>query len=192
MKRGYLFTLIFIVTSCTSTPEEFAVLDSLGSYAAKQLTTNLQEALLNAIMEGGLANGITVCHDTAQALTRSISAQLGGDILIRRTSSRIRNLKNRPDQYEKTALEYFRDALTTTDSLPNFYALKIQHDDSVFYRYYTPMRVKGLCLNCHGKTASITPEVHNVLNEKYPGDAATGYNEGDFRGVISVTIHRAL
>ncbi|MBS1270974.1 MAG: hypothetical protein MAGBODY4_00103 [Candidatus Marinimicrobia bacterium] len=197
MKRGYLLILVFALISCTSSPkvsqpssDERATLDSLGSYAAKQLVSNLQQALLKAVSDGGPANGIAVCRDTAQALTRSISAQLGDNILIKRTSSRIRNPKNRPDEYEEAALKYFRDVLTQSDSLPPNYAQKIQHGSTVYYRYYKPMQVAGLCLNCHGDPKSISPEVQTVLNEKYPHDAATGYQEDDFRGVISVTINR--
>jgi hypothetical protein len=31
-------------------------------------------------------------------------------------------------------------------------------------------------------------DIRAYLDERYPGDQATGYMDGDFRGIVSVTI----
>ncbi len=69
---------------------------------------------------------------------------------------------------------------------------KITAGGSTFYRYYKPMKVGGLCLNCHGDKAAIDQQVLALLREHYPDDEATGYAPGDFRGLISVTVRREL
>ena len=45
-----------------------------------------------------------------------------------------------------------------------------------------------LCLQCHGKPELMALEVKEALAEKYPGDLATGYEAGDFRGVVRVSV----
>ncbi|MCF7804738.1 MAG: DUF3365 domain-containing protein [Candidatus Marinimicrobia bacterium] len=173
-------------------PDETVIIDSLGSRAATMLLSNLQPALLNAISEGGPVNGINVCSDTAQALTHMISQKLGDGIYVKRTTTRLRNPANAPDKFENLALKHFHEAATHTGELPSNYMQKIDSGESVFYRYYKPMQVGGLCLNCHGQPENISDPVKNILKKHYPGDNATGYNAGDFRGVVSVTIERNL
>jgi hypothetical protein len=43
----------------------------------------------------------------------------------------------------------------------------------------------GLCLQCHGK--ALAPPVAEKLAELYPGDKATGYEQGDLRGAFVIT-----
>ena len=50
--------------------------------------------------------------------------------------------------------------------------------------YVEPIRMKGLCLACHG--SDIQPAVRERIAELYPADQATGFAEGDLRGVFWV------
>ena len=201
MKHMILILVIsFGIHQCqSSTPEivqpaaeEKAQIDSIGGTAASLLLSNLQPALLNAISEGGLVHGITVCSDTAQQLTSMISENLGEGIRVKRTTTQLRNPANGPDQYEKQALQYYQEHITQSGSFPSSYAQKIIVGDSTFYRFYKPMKVAGLCLNCHGNPEEFPSELVTTLNEKYPADEATGYQAGDFRGLVSVTIQHQL
>jgi hypothetical protein len=47
-------------------------------------------------------------------------------------------------------------------------------------------------LNCHGDPAQFSPELQQTLNERYPNDRAVGFEAGDFRGVVRVTIPEAM
>ena len=49
-------------------------------------------------------------------------------------------------------------------------------------RVARPITVQASCLSCHGERvdASIQP----LLAERYPDDKATGYHEGELRGVV--------
>lgn len=50
------------------------------------------------------------------------------------------------------------------------------------------MKIAPLCLNCHGDKNMLSEEVSAQLANLYPEDKATGYREGDFRGVIRVSV----
>ncbi|MFM8269556.1 MAG: DUF3365 domain-containing protein [Pseudomonadota bacterium] len=44
------------------------------------------------------------------------------------------------------------------------------------------MYVEAVCLNCHG--THLNPEVKKEISSLYPSDQATGFQVGDFRGLI--------
>ena len=52
--------------------------------------------------------------------------------------------------------------------------------------YVEPIMVKPLCLACHG--SAISPAIQERLSARYPQDHATGFGEGDFRGLFWVTL----
>ena len=49
-----------------------------------------------------------------------------------------------------------------------------------------PITTGAVCLRCHGK--SIAPEVSSAIRAAYPNDQATGFDEGDLRGVFWVEL----
>ena len=51
--------------------------------------------------------------------------------------------------------------------------------------YAEPIRVQPLCLTCHGET--VHADVAERIEALYPDDEATGFSEGDFRGVFWVS-----
>jgi len=64
----------------------------------------------------------------------------------------------------------------------------VEGDDAL--RYYRPLVVNELCVQCHGPATALAPEVLAALSDLYPSDRATGYLPGDFRGLIRVRIPR--
>jgi hypothetical protein len=50
--------------------------------------------------------------------------------------------------------------------------------------YVEPIGIKPLCLACHGE--ALAPDVAARIGELYPKDRATGFTEGDLRGVFWV------
>ena len=64
----------------------------------------------------------------------------------------------------------------------------VQKASSREYRYYKPLVVVPPCLACHGDPADMEPELRSTLEALYPEDLATGYEAGDFRGLIRVSI----
>ena len=191
-----LASLILFVAPCqaqqeqTSQPtsKEAEKVQEIGAEASQKLLKNLQAALMEAMQEGGAVNAITVCKDTAQILTGEISESLGEGISIKRTSVKYRNPANAPDAMEKSVLERYAIAAARGEELPPFILQKFRNDGDWVYRYCKPLKVMQLCTNCHGAESQIDPEVKTVIEAKYPQDRATGYETGDFRGVVSVTM----
>ncbi len=157
-----------------------------GDSVALLLMQTLKQAVLKAMEAGGPVNAIQVCNTKALPLTRQVEEQLGRPVAVKRTSLRVRNPDNRPDSLEAMALRFFETQRHATGTLPPYFAQVIQKNRARYYRYYKPMTVAPLCLTCHGDPATMGTALRHALEQLYPDDQATGYQEGDFRGVIRV------
>lgn len=161
---------------------EAAVLEAGGS-ASDVLVATLVSRLTGAMQEGGPVNAVDFCSTSATELTAGVARQQGLD--IKRTSLRYRNPANAPDQAETEALKYFESVLSETGALPGEWVQRAGREE---YRYYRPLTVAAPCLRCHGNSEQIAPAVQAILDERYPGDLATDYSVGDFRGLVRVSI----
>lgn len=134
----------------------------------------------------GPAGAIGFCSTQALALTAQAVASMEG-VDIKRTTTRLRNPANAPDSLEAEALAWFESQLASTGTLPKEW-LQVEGQEAI--RYYRPLVVNELCVNCHGAVEALSPEVAAALAERYPQDRATGYAPGDFRGLIRVRVAR--
>ncbi len=155
----------------------------IGQETSKKLLKTLVPELKKAMKEGGPLKAVEVCSKKALKLTEKVAKEEG--VEIKRTSFKYRNPKNAPDKYEKEALEYFEKELKEKGELPKYYVQKINENE---YRYYMPLKIKGVCLTCHGDPNHMDKKLLAKIKELYPNDKATGYKLGDFRGVIRVTV----
>jgi hypothetical protein len=156
-----------------------------GDAVALTLMQTLSGQLTEAIRTGGPEHAIDFCAGRAQELTAGTVAGLGPGWEVKRTTVRPRNPANEADALELEALEYFHAAEAAGQALPEFYVQPTATGD---YRYYRPLVVGALCVECHGPRTDLDPAMLRVLDERYPGDQATGYQVGDLRGVIRVTV----
>jgi hypothetical protein len=156
---------------------------------ARKISNELMETvrglLLQEIQKGGLSSAVRVCSELAQEMTNRFSRQTGD--YLRRVSSRYRNPKNAPDEYERRKLQEF-DRLNHEKKLSDEYAETVEEQGVQYLRYMKPLTVGPLCVTCHGPKENIPPEVRIILKEKYPEDRATGFLVGDLRGAISLKI----
>jgi len=158
-----------------------------GAVAADALAGRLIGHLTAAVDSAGAEGAIDFCATEATTLTEGAVAAMEG-VTVKRTSTRVRNPANAPDDFEAEALAWFEAQLDSTGTLP---ASWIQTEGEVALRYYRPLVVNQLCVQCHGPMAALSPEVTARLAERYPGDQATGYLAGDFRGLIRVRVARS-
>lgn len=158
-----------------------------GDSAAMSLVRTLGGRLNRHMAAGGPAEAIAFCAGEAQMLTDSVAGTLGDGWAVKRTTMQARNPLNAPDSLEAEALEYFQQAAAGEDELPEHL---VQSTPSGDYRYYMPLQMGHMCLQCHGPRESLEPGVRQVLDTRYPADQATGYVEGELRGVIRVTVPR--
>lgn len=152
--------------------------------AARQFGGRLKDALQQAMQSGGPINGISVCHDKAGQIATDLAQNL--DMLVGRTSLKVRNPDNAPDNWELAVLKQFEARKVQgepTDKL-EFFAVIDDDKGQKTFRYMKAIPTTVPCLACHGD--SISPEVDVRLKELYPNDTARGFREGDLRGAFTI------
>lgn len=151
--------------------------------AAQAFGAQLRAALQQALQAGGPVNGITVCHDEAARIAATTTQATG--LQVGRTSLKVRNPKNSPDEWELLVLRDFeaRKAAGAAPDTLEFYEVVVQGGQSTF-RYMKAIPTAQLCLVCHGD--NIAPDVRARLQQLYPSDAAYGFQEGDLRGAFTI------
>lgn len=157
--------------------------ETAGASAAMELKKNLMGALGSALQKGDIAGAIEVCSTQAMPLTEK-SAQVDPAVRsIHRRTDQWRNPANRADRLDKQAMQQFREDRSLSEwSVPESEAIT---------RYYQPLRILPMCLSCHGDPDTFSDEVIESLGTHYAEDRATGYKEGELRGVIQVRIESA-
>lgn len=156
--------------------------------AAAALTQALLGELMKHMREGGPEAAVAVCSAKAQEITK---AQQQEGVSVRRVTVRPRNPQNRPDDYEQAMLalmeQRYREDKTTSE-------ISDWHLDGeeLTVRYLRPIVIREMCLACHGDRQRMKPEVREFLTQHYPEDQAAGYQAGDFRGAVSVTVRTVL
>jgi signal transduction histidine kinase len=99
---------------------------------------------------------------------------LFSDYNIRMVSDRPRNKDNSPDLYEKSALVKFEK----NSSLNKVYK-ELEIRNKKYLRYLVPLRIKEICLECHGGPKG---------SIDVTGYEREGYKLGELRGVVSLVI----
>lgn len=187
--------LIFLNINCSKKGHELTLtqeqqIKEIGEASAMALMKNLKQHLMEALNSGDTAEAVEFCSAQAIPLTEQAQATLQPGVQIKRTSFKVRNPQNAPDQYEQEVLKQFELLIEQGKSLTQFYIQKIP--EKTEYRYYKPMTVSKICLKCHGDPEDMEAVVKKVLIENYPGDNAIGYKIDDFRGLIRVSIPAEL
>ena len=156
----------------------------MGKDIAAQTFSVLSGQLQAAMKEGGVAQAIKHCNLAAMPLVDSLSKVHQAD--IRRTSFKIRNSQNAPNNDEQVVLEAFtQSAAEGKDLVP---LVKATQEGNM--AFYAPIKVNDMCLKCHGVDGeSLDSEGYALIRELYPEDEATGYQAGDLRGIWSITFN---
>jgi hypothetical protein len=194
--RRYLPVLpvLFICLALAACTSQQGATRPVGEAEAQQvraiadpIATDFGQGLMGKVKQTMQTHGIyhttNFCQAVAQSLTIAAERDLDEGFAIKRTTFQYRNPANAPDDYEARALEYFQQR-AQQGSLPADYVQHIGDE----YRYYKPLKMQEMCLRCHGDPAQMDPAVLQRLQELYPEDKALGYAEGDFRGVIRISV----
>lgn len=151
---------------------------------ANQLGSQLKSELSGAIAAGGPVAAIDVCHTRAPEIAAQLSQASGAK--VGRTALRVRNPANAPDHVERDVLEQFSADLASGKAQGPLEAVfEIERNGQVERRYMRAIPTDALCLTCHGK--SLAPDVAAAIARDYPGDQATGFEQGQLRGAFVVT-----
>jgi len=144
----------------------------------------LKGALQQAMEQGGVVNAVSVCKKMAPAIAEQLSTQKGWRVA--RTSRKVRNPSNAPDDWERGALEDFdqRNAKGENPETMEYYAV-VEESSGPVFRYMKAIPAAPMCLECHGE--NIDAAVAARLDALYPADQARGFKAGDIRGAFSIT-----
>ncbi|MDG4597230.1 MAG: DUF3365 domain-containing protein [Candidatus Contendobacter sp.] len=155
----------------------------VSRHVAQTFGTLLKDTLQQAIQSGGPVNGIAVCHEKAGQIAAELGQKQG--MLVGRTSLKLRNPANAPDNWELAVLKQFeaRKAQGEPVDKLEFFAVIDDDQGQKTFRYMKAIPTASLCLSCHG--ANIDPAVDAKLKELYPNDQARGFKEGDLRGAFT-------
>jgi len=161
--------------------------DQLCEAAAKtalgDMSRELKSELMAAVNDGGFAEAISVCSERAHEIAAAHSEP--GLFLVKRVSDRFRNPDNTLTPELQGAFAGYGQAETSMGPHGEW----SDTEAGRLYRYYQPIVAGKLCLNCHGATDQLADGVAERLAELYPEDRATGYREGDLRGMAVVEIN---
>lgn len=183
MKKHTLALAILPFLAAPALADETQLLTEARGLPAK-MVPKLLEVLSEEIDKGGHAHAISVCRDKAPAMAKSLSEQTGW--AIRRISLKNRNPKAVPDAWETAVLQEFEQRLAAGEKPTSIDKGEVVTvDGQKMYRYMKALPTQDLCLNCHGTSDRIKPDVQAKLKELYPDDKAVGYGLAEIRGAIT-------
>jgi len=164
------------------TNAEITKFTALGKEIAQASFKTLAGNMKKAMVKGGPTEAVKFCNAKAGHLVDSLS--VAHKAKIKRTSAKLRNPANIATELEARQLAtYLADIKAGTPMKPK---VTLTHDNKV--QFFAPIKMKAVCLTCHGPVGE--KEHYAVIKELYPTDQATGYSEGDFRGIWSIEFDR--
>lgn len=125
-----------------------------------------------------LVSAIKACNLKALAIAQ---AQSQNGWQVGRTSLKVRNTNNAPDDWELSVLQAFEARKAKGEPLTTMESSLLTASE---FRYMKPISTGGVCLSCHGE--EISSEVRQILDKLYPEDQATGFKLGNIRGAFTV------
>ncbi|MDX9993926.1 MAG: DUF3365 domain-containing protein [Rhodocyclaceae bacterium] len=183
MKKHALALAILPFLAAPVLADEAQLLTEARGIPAK-MVPKLLEVLNEEIDKGGHAHAISVCRDKAPAMAKGLSEKTGW--AIRRVSMKNRNPKAVPDAWEAGVLQEFEQRLAAGEKPTDIDKGEVVTvDGQKMYRYMKALPTQELCLNCHGTSDKVKPDVQAKLKELYPEDKATGYGLKQLRGAIT-------
>ena len=175
-----LLTGLFCVTAARANDIDQHVSESRA--LVQEFTKSLKRELQLGLKAGGPVYAIGVCNVNAPSIAASLASDSGWD--VGRTSLRIRNPGNSPDDWEQHILETFEERLLSGEKPAEIeYYEVVQQDGDRVFRYMKAIPTAELCESCHG--SALDASVKQRLRELYPMDRARGYRAGDIRGAFT-------
>ena len=161
-----------ILAACSgSEPEPQVEPAERGAELLAPFKANLKKELVTS-MQSGVDEAIAACNTAAPAIAESLSVD---GVQMGRSSHKLRNPENAAPAWVATVIEDYLEGKTQP--------ISVTFDDGR-RGYVEPIMTQPLCLTCHGQ--ELQPDVKEKLAQLYPEDQATGFAEGDFRGVFWV------
>jgi hypothetical protein len=181
---GFCAILISLWGCGESMPKD-EELAAVTRHVAEDFMTELKGELLTALEDtvAGTAGAIYVCAERAPEISARYASLPG--LTVRRTSKRVRNPNNAPDEYEMKTLDILeqRPAFGSQDH----YEWETTGDQMKF-RFVKAIKMTSACLKCHGDPEKMEDAVKTAIAERYENDQATGFKLDELRGILTVSL----
>lgn len=174
-----------LLTGCDGSVEPSEADLANARAATQEFGTELKGHLVAAIKVSGPEGAIGVCKSAAPAVAEDVSGRHG--FSIARTSLKVRNPDNAPDEWERKVLEDFvarNEAGEDATKMESWTVTEDKASGVQVMRYMKAIPTQEVCTLCHG--TAISEPVREALATDYPDDRATGFEVGDIRGAFTV------
>ncbi|SNR71322.1 Tll0287-like domain-containing protein [Lutibacter flavus] len=181
-----LFSLIILVACDNSFSEkEQQKYISKGKEIAEASFNELSSQLMSQMKEGGPAQAVPFCKENATVILGELSNKY--DATIKRSSDLLRSCKIEPTERELEIIYRYQKLISEEKELEPIVEIDLDNKK----HFYAPIKIKANCLVCHGKlNETLSVQTDSIIKSIYPFDIATGYSEGDLRGVWSITFNK--
>jgi hypothetical protein len=184
MSRVWFTSSALLALACPAFAET-ALAPELKAKAAELVQAyagKLKTALNSAIQAGGAEGALEVCNKQAPVIAAEISRDSGWSVA--RTSLKPRNAASAPDDYERKIMEGFEARIAKGEKAADLASAEIVEQNGKVFRFVKAIPTGPVCVTCHGE--NVAPELKQKISALYPRDQATGYKEGDMRGVFTL------
>ena len=155
-----------------------------GKEIAQASFNELSTNLMTQMKAGGPAKAIPFCKDEALNILDELSKK--HNAIVKRSSDQLRSCKIEPKERELEVIEAYKQSKENGEELLPIVEIDLENKK----HFYAPIIVQAKCLTCHGKVnETMTVKTDSIIKSIYPFDIATGYSEGDVRGVWSITFN---
>jgi hypothetical protein len=160
-------------------PDAFRDAIQRGDAIVAAMQTALLAELTKEMQRGGPEGAVKACHLDATAVVQQVARKQG--VAAGRTSHRLRNPTNAPRPWAAPIV-----ASHAGKPIAGAGGFVVDLGERV--GLLRPIGFRGMCAGCHGPREQLAPAVLRELQDRYPGDQAVGFKEGDLRGWFWVEV----
>ncbi|HVU35080.1 MAG TPA: DUF3365 domain-containing protein [Opitutaceae bacterium] len=136
----------------------------------------------------GPVNALALCHLKGIPVQGGFVGGVNRITAVKLTSLKVRDPANAPDPAEELALARVQSGIDL-GMAPEILVQRIDSPGGGHeWRVYRPVAVLRQCAICHGPADQQPADLRAALQARYPNDQADGYQTGEWRGLIRVTV----
>ena len=188
-----LLLTAYFVSSSNKHTEDLAMESTYNQAKMLAITLHIGREYLAKIIKEQPKGTWKLTEDTIKFIPARFGTAVGLQLeneaagyKLKQTAIKVTNPKNAPDEYETNLLKKFA-ADRSMKEFPQTSNLKegIQMlEGRKVFRYGFPFITKAGCVPCHSDP-KVAPK---VVNDLYPQNQGFGFQEGEFYGMLSVTV----
>ena len=188
-KFAVILVALVVLSSCSKSlsKKEVEQYTIQGKEIAQATAKKLGGTMVEKMKDGGVKDAVPFCNTKAIPLTDEMSEKF--NVSIKRTSHLLRNEDNKPNDEEVLVINNYKDLMSKGKGLKPV----VELDNDGNPHFYAPIIIQKKCLTCHGEIGvDVTKKSDSIIESYYPKDLATGFKEGDLRGIWSITFKSAV